>query len=548
MLRSSLLFFAALALTACGPTEVTVDGGFASDASTGPAGRIIIESERSLGLTYEEASEIEVRYLEGGSPRGGVTLRFVLDGNANDAMLEDLEVVTGDDGLARTELVAGTVGSAFRVRISAERAPSAYVNVSVSNAGFGAIGVEAPYEGGRAEWSRRVITVYSETECDPPDGYPASRIARVLTLDDPAESDVTFTTLPAGLPYAVVGVVEGSTGEVLASACVDAVEVLADETTDVQLRFADVALMPSGTYETELVLDADAFEAVVMRGIDAGVPAASVGAEAMLEAVEAELRARGFDAIADAFAAERMTGAPADDLDTELAADGADAAEGLRRFFARLLELFGKVRLTGPLALDLDEGAVTATWSVVDLQIGEVGTPDGPAPLPIDPALSGLALAPSVGLTWRPDLDEVKVDSLSLSLPIGVLVSAALEAALADSRSAPGRALRDAAGCGTLISWVADDPTLRPVCDASCADAACSAALSPILDAAQTAMLEEPGLDTVTLAGPLMAIDDDGDLVVDRLDGTLPGSWASGSPMPTTVDATATLTAARTVD
>lgn len=548
MLRSSLFFFAALALSACGPTEVTVDGGFASDASSGPAGRIVIDSARSLGLTYEEASEIEVRYLEDGSPRGGVTLRFVLDGNANDAVLEDLEVVTNGDGVARTELVAGTVGSAFRVRVSAARAPSAYIDVSVSNAGFGAIRVDAPYDGARAEWSRRVITVYSETECDPPGGYPASRVARVLPLDDSAEPEVTFNTLPVGLAYAVVGVVEGSTGEVLASACVDSVAVLADARTDVNLRFADVALMPSGTYEAELVLDADAFEAVVMRGIDAGIPAASVGADAMLLAVEDELRARGFDAVADAFAVERMTGAPADDLDADLAGDGADAAEGLRRFFSRLLELFGKVRFGGPLALELEGDALTATWSVTDLQIGEVGTPDGPAPLPIDPELFGLALAPSVGLTWRPEDDEVKVDSLSLSLPIGVLVSAALEVALADPSSAPGRALRDAAGCGTLIAWVADDPTLSPVCDASCADAACAAALSPVLDAAQTAMLEEPGLDMVSLAGPLAAIDDDGDLVVDRLDGTLPGSWTSASAMPATVDATATMTAARTVD
>jgi len=548
MLRSSLLFSAALALSACGPTEVTVDGGFASDASSGPAGRIIVESDRALGLTFEESSEIEVRYLEGGAPQAGVTLRFVLDGNANDAVLEDLEVVTDGDGLARTTLVAGTVGSAFRVRASAERAPPAYVDVSVSNAGFGTIRVSAPYDGARAEWSRRVITVYSETECDPDAGYPASRIARVLPLDDPTESEVTFNTLPAGLSYAVVGVVEGSTGEVLASACVDSVAVLADARTDVNLRFADVALMPAGTYETELVLDADAFEAVVMRGIDAGVPAAGVSAEAMLEAVEDELRARGFDVVADAFAAERMTGAPADDLDARLAGDGADAEEGLRRFFARLLELFGKVRLSGPLELDAEADALGATWRVNALQIGEIGTPDGPAPLPIDPELAGLALSPSLGITWRPEADEVKVDSLSMSLPIGVLVSAALEAALADSMSAPGRALRDAAGCGTLIAWVADDPTLSPVCDASCADAACTEALGPILDAAQTAMLEEPGLDTLTLAGPLAAIDDDGDLVVDRLDGTLPGSWASASAMPTTVDATATLTAARTVD
>ena len=171
-------------LAACGPTEVTVDGGPISDASSGPAGRIEVESETALTLMYGESSEILVKYFEGRAAGVGVELSFALAGNASDADLMDLNRVTDAAGRAQTTLVAGTVGSAFRLRISAERASPAFVNVSVSDSGFGGITVRADYMGARAESTRRVVTVYSGVECAPADGYPPSAVARQVTLED----------------------------------------------------------------------------------------------------------------------------------------------------------------------------------------------------------------------------------------------------------------------------------------------------------------------------------------------------------------------------
>ncbi|HHH30344.1 MAG TPA: hypothetical protein ENK57_18655, partial [Polyangiaceae bacterium] len=178
-LFAALLLFAPLAgLSGCDPTEVTVDGGPAADATTGPAGRIRIESSTPLTLTYGERSELRVRYLEGELPRAGVELGLALSGTANDTDLSEDYIVSGMDGRAVAELVAGSVGSAFRVRVSAARAAAAYIDVSVSDAGFGGLQVGAAYTGARAEATRRMLTVYSDVGCEPSGGYPSSAVAR----------------------------------------------------------------------------------------------------------------------------------------------------------------------------------------------------------------------------------------------------------------------------------------------------------------------------------------------------------------------------------
>ncbi len=544
--RPFLIYLASAALVvACGPTEVIVDGGPGSDASTGPSGRILIESESALTLMYGQSSDVLVRYLEGSAPRSGVELGFALSGNANDADLMSLDVVTGADGRAQTTLVAGSVSSAFRLRVSAERAPPAFVDVSVSDAGFGGLSVTASYEGARAEPARRVITVYAEVGCDPMGGFPASAVARQVTLEDDAETEVVFNTLPSGLSYTVVGVVEGSTGAALATACADGVDVAPDAVTPVRLAFIDAALDPAGTYAIELELSADAFAAVAGRGIDAGVAMGGAGADDFLDALEQELRDRGFVADADGLAAERVSGALTTSLEEQLTAASADPSEALRRFFARLLELFTEVRVGGPLQLGFDDTvAATGVWDAQTLEIGAPLAPDGVPPIALDPTATGLDLAPVIGVAWLADSDEMEVASLSLALPLASLVSAAMQAAASDVASSPGADLRDVAGCGVLTSWVAASATLSPVCDAACADAACLSALSVALDAAQTAVTGEAGLDTITLRGRLRMLDDDGDLTADRVGGTLAGTW-DGARMLPSVDTVGTVTGTR---
>lgn len=548
MSRPFLFFLVTLGLAACGPTEISVDGGMPDDAGTGgPAGRIEVESSAVLSLMYGESTEVIARYTEGGAPRAGVEVRFALEGLANDSTLGDLEVLTDGEGRARTTFVAGTVDGSFRLRISADRAPSANIDVSVSDLGFGTIVVDAHYVGNRGDGARRLITVYSGIECDSPDGFPASAVARVASLEDASVRAEEFNTLAVGQTYTVVGEVQGAAGATLATACVDRIEVRNRNRTNVRLLFSDAELIPDGDYDVELSVSADAYGGVAALGVDAGVSLATTGATELLDALEEELRNRSLMMEAEALAAERMTGTPEMELDAELSMRSTDPIEAFRRFFDRLLELLTAVRIGGRLELALD-GPTGASAALIPetLLIGPSGLPDGPAPLSIDLAAAGLEEAPVLGMTWRGEADEVLVDSLSVALPLTTLLNSAVDVALADSASSPGSGLRELAGCGALLAWVSGRPELA-ACDSACVDTAYVAALDRSVDAAQGAITSEPSLDILTLTGSIQVFDDDGDLGVDRLEGTLPGTWAGGDPVPV-VDAVGTLTGVRTVD
>ncbi|HBQ17532.1 MAG TPA: hypothetical protein DEF51_42520, partial [Myxococcales bacterium] len=234
----------------CGPTEVTLDGAV-SDAAVGPTGLLTLESDPVVALTFGQEAEVSVQYTEAGRPVAGVEVRFALVGRAQSSGVTDLSLVTDADGRVHTTVVAGETAVVFRLRVAAERSAPVYVDVSVGDMGFGGLVVRAVYEGGREEAARRVVSVYSGTECDPVDGYPrdADRVA-VLNADD--ETQAQWSALAAGLRYTVVGRVEGPGGAELASACRDGVEIVADEDTLVDLTFSDAQLLPAGRYETEL--------------------------------------------------------------------------------------------------------------------------------------------------------------------------------------------------------------------------------------------------------------------------------------------------------
>lgn len=232
----------AWALVACGPTELVVDAGPVADAG-GPAGHITIESEPALTLSFGEEATLVARYTRDGAPVAGVPIRFALEGAAHDATVTALSLQTDAEGRVETSVIAGSVASAFRVRVSGERAAPAYVDVSISNQGFGALVAHAEYDGRRTEATRRVLSLYSDTSCDPPGGLPGFP-DRMATLDDPETTEARWGALPAGLSYTLVGRVEGPTGAALATACVDGIEVVRDDEVYAALDFSDEELIP----------------------------------------------------------------------------------------------------------------------------------------------------------------------------------------------------------------------------------------------------------------------------------------------------------------
>lgn len=540
MRRSFLIFLAAL--MGCGVTVVNVDGGPASDGG-GPAGELELLSDPLLLLTFGETAEIEVRYTEGGRPVGGVELRVVLEGRANDAHVGALTLITAGDGRARVALTAPTTRSAFTLRVSGERASPVHVDVSVGDAGFGGLVVGTIYSGTRVEYARRLVQVYTDTACDSPAGLP-STLARQVAVEDMTQAEVMFRTLPAGLIYTVVGTVEGSAGTTLATACVDGVEIVVDAETRVDLAFTDAPLAPAGSYQVELALRAAAFAELEIAAVDAAraYVSTSMTTGAYLDALEAQLRNGGFAVEADALAMDRLGGVIEASLETRLRAAGTDVSEGVRLFFARLLELLGTVRVRGPLDLYWERDSLRAAFAPDALRVGSE-VPDGTPPLAIDPMRAGLELSSSVTLAPG-DGDSLRVEPVNVVLPVGALMSGAMWSASADPTSVPGDALRGPAGCATFALWIAESPSLSPVCNTACADRACVGALAGVLAAAETVFTSRETADTVSLSGELRLFDDNGDLLVDRMDGALLGAW-SGSTAVVPVEATADLMGTR---
>lgn len=516
----------AACLVACGPTELVVDAGPAADAG-GPAAQITIESEPALALSFAEEAEIAVRYTIDGEPVAGVPIRFALEGAAHDATVSALSLSTDADGRVETSVIAGSVAAAFRVRVSGERAAPAYVNVSISNQGFGALVAHAEYVGRRTEEAtRRILSLYSDTTCDPPAGLPAFP-DRMATLDDPEEVQARWGALPAGLSYTLVGRVEGPSGATLATACVDGVEVVRDDEVYATLDFRDAHLVPDGTYDVDVELSpAASIGRVMARAEDGGGSLIDgAGARLYLDALEAELTDRGDTVTADALALERVSGVPDADLATRLADAMVGPEVALLSWLARLTARLAVIRLGGPLDLYTVLGTLQGTWMVEALEVGAVGDPDAP-PVVLDPAALSVDYAPELSVRWAATADLLRIDALTMTLPLGTLVSATIDAESAGLGST-GALLLEGAGCDQLAGWVADSATVGPTCDAACAAAACVRALDEVMEATRSAALAvDDTLDEVTIEGSVAGSDADGDLTVDALEGRgLSGQW-----------------------
>lgn len=525
-MRRTFLLFLACAASACGPHEYMIDGGPRPDGSA-PMGRIELESAPSLALVFGEVSEIEVRYTEDGVPVRGTPIRFALEGRAHDSSVSALVVTTDDEGRARTSVVAASTAAVFRVRVASDRAASAYVDVSVGNMGFGSLRVGAAYEGGREGATSRVIEIYSQMSCA--DERPTSP-DRSLALNEPTDTEVRFPVLPAGILYAVIGRVTGPSGAVLASSCVDGVEIVRDEETRVDLDFADEPLLPGGRYALELRVDADisAGAAIDLALVEAAAHVASAGGAAglYLDALERELDERGELAVSALLATERLSGLPDAALTSRLDDAGVDLGVSLLALGVTLSERLRVVGIAGPLVLTMEEGALRGTWSGLGVELGAAGDPDSPPlPLPED----GLEVRAELALGWRSDADTLDLEALDVSLALGSLATRMIEAtAIAAGHASLGRLLESDAGCDALAAFVADDIAVAEVCDGACAQAACTRALDGVLEAA-TQGLEgaDAARDTITLSGELVLSDDNADAVVDRMTALgLEGTWA----------------------
>lgn len=459
-----------------------------------------------VAMPFGTTTSLEVALTDGsGTPRAAELVSFALDGMPADSTLSALEDDTDSNGVATVMLHAGDRAATYRVRANHPNASPVWLDVTVA-ASFGRLVVSPTWDGAPVEsWS---VVLFDGLDCAaaPTASGGITRVVAADSLDgarfDALPTDRTFTAFVRGLVA----------DRTVATGCRMGIGVLADTETTALVPVSALPLALSGGYELSLAIDASA----------ALAPLSGFSADASLRAGTAA------DDAARLFAA----------LDGTLGADG--------RLALGRLGVAGELLLTGLLVADdsapsteVGPALLRAAESLAhlrydaDLTIGAGDVPTltalrwladetGASPLVLDGVpLDGALLATS----FAPDTSSWLVDRLSLGLPLTAALAAAV---MAEARAASLGGPLDRGTCDTLDRFVEAQTELASTCDAACRAAACATALEATL----TAALDDGGaLDAsrsrFELSGTLEAHDDDRDLSVDRLGGTLEGHYGA---------------------
>ena len=501
-------FTAALAVlcSACSDGKsYELDGG-TSDAAIVESNTLEIVGEATLSLASTEEATLTVQLRDAaGLPVAGSEVRFALDGRAHDSTLLEVSALTDGAGRAETILRAGTVFSAFRVRVSAADAAAVSFDVAVGDSGFGALEVTPLYEGER-ELPRVVVGVFTDATCE--DDFVRRDAGDRTQLQSADDQLVRFVGLPVGPTYAVAVRGEGEGGAVLAWGCADGFGISETETTSVEVAYEDLPLMVDGSYDATVAFDMLSTPDAMADVLVASEPAllGASGAELILDAAAAALLDAGDTAGATALADARAAGfdatlqASLDDL-----AIGPDQAHDA--LVARVREGLSTLSITGRLRLN----GGTISFAVQKVGVGsgelEVARTELEVPATIDATESG---------------EQLQVESLTIELPTSAVLRALATREAFDRVLADGAAwLAFEAGCGELPA-----PTDAIGCDLACLQAACRAVVADYYAAALTSV--EP-LDaersTFELSGNADLEDLRHDLQADSLSGSLGGTW-----------------------
>jgi hypothetical protein len=503
--------------------------------------KLELTSNTSLKLGFGAQSHVRGRLLDdAGKPLAGEHVSFALLGRPLDSAVAELDAQTDDSGAFVNTLIAGKSDATFRVRVSSEGAYDAFVDVGVSNAGFGTLVVTASYGGDRMVQQR---SVFAQAGVDCKDAARMSGDPMATFAGGDAQA--TLPALPAGTKYAVTVVAESGSGTVVAQGCVDGVTIESDMQTPVEIQFKDSALMSKGEFALTATLDAtlpaSALSAVLRSAEEAAIVGDTPGqpappdAEArfLLDSLDYVLRSKDFagatgvTTLAKALASDRMQAAsdatPDHTLQSqlELNSQGALAAVALVAMLSQAdLEA---MRIEGALSLG----------SSVTFQ------PERIVAVPVRPKAADVAVdltktKATTDARLLSNQDALELSSVRFDAQLGALASQVASAVM--STTAPGRGadIRSTLGCKTLGEWLGQQKyATAAACGKDCLAAACERAASRLLDAADTALsAEDDARPALTLSSTLALHDENGDLIAEKLTGdTLSGEWlpASGS-------------------
>ncbi len=553
--RFHLFYLAGMtAAAACGdngPPAPVEDGGMSATLT------ILEPPGEQIGLVFGGSAALRVRYLAPGGapvPGGQVSFAIVADpARSEDSGGASLAATTAradEEGVARVDIVAGSLRTNFRVEANAPGAPPATFYVTVANEGFSALVVTPLHTGDRAEKETDVVEVRL---------YGSAMSCAALSADAPAPSPyppraaetfgqpVSFTALGATEAYSVLAWGRDHEGHVLGEGCVDLApqQIRPGATLRLDVVVADRPTALAASYELTTSLDMSPVVGELFGPSPAwhaaGCPegAAQIILDCAIDALDGGdpldcvVEAPGPDAILledtrgvlDPASGCRVLSSPGDITAEILVKDvlipsGATTPAGVLPYESdRLPVLLTRIDLIS--SLDVQGGA---GWH----HLGFAVLGASMASIPIDLRASS---RPVLDATLAVQLagTSVTLGEHAFTLRAGALLR---EAFVIDGEDVHGLTL-DPAGLGSQILAAASSQTGATGC-AAVSEAACAAAslpadcltsaclaVVPIIDAALAepfARLDAPGLD-FTLAGTATGEDLDGDLVLDRLIG-----------------------------
>lgn len=483
-----------------------------------------IEGPDRLALVFGEEAVVGVRYLgPSREPLAERLVSFAFDGRAHDSSLRALDVQTDATGFAQTTLVAGSTPAAFRVRITAEGAEPAFVDVSVSDEGFGQLVVELAYEGAR-EVTTLGAAVFAGLTCEdeatqtePGDRYRAR-----------GEGDeVLFVGLPAGLEYAVVARGEGPGGDLLAWGCVDGVALEAGGRVRTAVVAEDLPQRGRGSYQTTLAFEPSQTVGQLAAEIDAVAAELPSDATLILDGVERALQASGDTEGLAAFTGARSRSDADANLGGLLESAGVGpsvALQGLQALVedrAQRVEFTGSLRVADEISLRVVRFAVGTADALYEVDASTVG---------------GVATELLSSVDARGE--TLAVERLSMDLRASAVVTVVAAASLGPTGAPEVSPLEAALSTLARCDETPELTELASICDAACLASACSEALKFIvmdLELRFEAVDRERG--RIVSRGDLSLVDDSADLEVDRIEGGLEGEWTGdASPTPERLD------------
>ncbi len=248
--RSAALIAAVLlgALAACEDTPVPM-----ADGGVGRRLEILDPPGSQIGLRFSRSQALAVRYLiddASARPLRNEPVRFAIFDDPVGSTLSQDSVLTDDEGLAMVALNGGTQEGSFHVRVTAAGATDVEFAISISELEFVDIDAEIidplPESGGRT----LVAALFTDRPCAALGPSP-TMIGASRTLVRPAADRATFSFVNLlSRTSAVVGRVEDA-GKLVAYGCLDVDRALAPPGASLRLPIpmSDVQPTVVGSYE-----------------------------------------------------------------------------------------------------------------------------------------------------------------------------------------------------------------------------------------------------------------------------------------------------------